>query len=128
MIYQADLINEVVLLLDATYNVVDAFAVDGKCEHESLLPAAYYTYRSLLTQPGFCCLCGKPVKAVEAPCTGRGGTHAFAGILDRKDVPDIYKADFRNIPLQQIRFEELSFFVEADNLFAADQIRKPVVV
>ena len=128
MIYQVDTIDDVVLLINERMEVVDAFAADGITRHECLWPVTHYTYRKLLTPPGVCCLCGATIDEIEKPCISSGGFHAFAGMGNDPGVPDQHKAEFRSVSLIGIHFEELAFFVEADNLFPADQIRKAMVV
>ena len=128
MIYQVDTIDDVVLLVDDQWQVVDAFAADGITRHQCDLPVSYYTYRKLLTPPGVCCMCAATLERIDQPCISSGGFHAFAGVAADASVPDQHKAEFRSVSLIAIHYDELSFYVETDNLFTADQIRKAMVV
>ncbi len=128
MIYQVDLLNEVVLLIDEDMNVVDAFAADGRTEHPCSLPVRYYTYRSLVTPPGICALCGVGPEKLDQPCVSSGGFHAFTGGDQLENVPDLHKAENRSLPLTTLNYDELRFYLEADNLFPAEDIQKTLVV
>ena len=122
MIVEVDLINEVVLLLDAQRQVRDAFRAHGVTRHETPFPIGFYTYRSHLTPDGYCCLCGVPVEKVGQPCVSSGGFHAFVGLQDSPQVPEGHHAHQRSVPIQHIVYEEFNFYVESDNLFPIDEI------
>ena len=123
-----DLIDEVVFLVDESFAVRDAFRAVGKTVHESEYPASFYTYKSLLTMPGYCCVCGSDLGHIGKPCVSSGGFHAFAGVAKRTDVADQHKAEHRSLELRTLRYEELVFFVESDNLFPISQILMPISV
>ena len=128
MIIEADLIKDVVLLIDKNYQVVDGFKVEGPTTYECEGDIAYYTYRSYLTLPGYCAVCGKPIEEIHTSCTSSGGFHAYVGAKDVAEIPDLHKAEQRSIPLVKIRFEDLDFFLEPDNLFGVDQTRQAFLV
>jgi len=128
VIYEADSINDAVLLIDAECQVVDAFAVHGKTRHESQAPAVRYTFRGLVYPPGRCCLCDRSTAEIQTPCVSSGGCHAFVGVADAPDIPSAHKAENRNAPLVAISYDELVFYVEADNLFPVSEIQKPIAV
>ncbi len=128
MICEVDLISEVVLLVSPQREVADAFLARGKTTHRCLRPVSHYTYRSLLSPPGVCCLCGRGLAQREEPCVSSGGYHAFVGVADRHDVPELHKAERRSAPVVKISYDEFDFFLEADNLFPIDQILKPLPV
>jgi len=118
---EVDLVNETVLLVDEGLAVRDAFLARGVTRHVCDGAVRFYTYRSLLTLPGFCVVCGRPVEEIGEPCSSSGGFHAFAG-LSRGDVPDGHLAEDRALEISAIRYDELAFFVERDNLFPITEI------
>lgn len=128
MIYEVDLVRDIVFLIDGELRVTDAFAVAGKTRYHSSYPVCFYTYKSLITTPGFCCLCGRPVEQKVSPCASVDGFHAFVGVHDRKDVEEGHQAGFRALPIKRISYEDLDFFLEADNLFPIEEIQKPMAV
>ncbi len=128
MLYQVDVLRDVVLLIDAHMSVVDAFDAAGETSHQCEWPVQFYTYRSLLIGPGYCLLCGTELSGRNQACTSSGGYHAFVGCADREDLPDGHKVEHRNLPVCALTFDEFTFYLERDNLFSADEIRKPMVV
>jgi len=127
MRYRVDLIDEVVLLVDRAFQVRDAFHANGPTDHDSPYPAAFYTYRGLLTLPGVCALCGQPAaEALTQPCVSSGGYHSIAGADE--SVPQGHRAESRSLILRALHYDDLTFFVEADNLFPIDQIVVPIPV
>ncbi|CAM2068027.1 hypothetical protein SCOR_21825 [Sulfidibacter corallicola] len=128
MLLQVDLYQEVVLLLGASLEVVDAFQARGKTRHQTLPSVRFYTYRSLLTLPGHCAVCGKSLDAIGEPCSSSGGFHAFVGLDGDETVPEQHKARARSLSLAMLQFEDLSFYVESDNVFKIDEIVVPMVV
>lgn len=128
MLYRVDVINEVILLLDGKNQVVDAFKADGITEHQSTLPITSYTYRSLVTPPGRCCMCGAETDALATPCASNGGYHAFVGMAEEPGFPPLHKAEQRSVPLVTLSYDDLRFYVEPDNLFPAEEIAQPMAV
>ena len=128
LIYKADLINEVILLLDARYQVIDAFAVDGKTEHDTEVLAEWYVYRSQLTASGACVLCGASPDKIHEPCVSSGGFHAFCGVADDPSIPEGHKVENRSVAVHMLTFDEFQFYIEADNVFSADEIIQPMIV
>lgn len=128
MIIKADLLGEVVLLIDADLKVRDAFESRGPTEHHTQYPVTHYTYRSLLTLPGFCCVCGNGLDALQQPCTSSGGFHAFAGMTDDPHLPDAHKVENRSLDILALAYDELHFYIERDNLFPITQISEPMNV
>jgi len=128
MQYEVDVINEVVLLVDGAANVVDVFQARGPTIHECPYPATHYTYRSLLTAPGQCVLCGRGVAELVQACVSSGGFHAFAGLDPEAAIPSGHRAENRNLPVCRIAYDEFTFFLEADNLFPASDIRRVLSV
>ena len=128
MQYEVDVISEVVLLVDGAGAVVDAFQARGRTIHQSNLPITHYTYRSLLTAPGHCVLCGRVVAEWEQTCVSSGGFHAFAGLDETTPVVPGHRAENRDLPLCHISYDEFTFFLEADNLFSAAEIRLSLTV
>lgn len=127
MLYKVDLINEVVLLIDKELKVVDAFPANGPTERTCEHPVSYYTYRSLVVPPGVCALCGVGPEDLEKHCVSSGGCHAFtAG--SPPSVPQEHLAENRSLPLTVLTYDELRFYLEADNLFPAQDIQKTLVV
>jgi len=127
MIYEVDLLNEVVLLIDGDFNVVDAFPADGLTQRTCALPVEWYTYRSLVTPPGICALCGVGPDSIDQHCVSSGGFHAFTS-SPNLEIPREHKAENRNLPLRTLAFEDLQFYLEADNLFPVQDIQKTMVV
>lgn len=125
---EVDLLNEVVLLINRDHEVIDAFKVRGKTIHEAPEGIAFYTFRSYLTPPELCAVCGRPVEQLDEPCTSSGGFHAFVGLSDDAPILPLHRAEARSLPLVQIHFEDLPFWLEPDNLFPIDQITKTLVV
>lgn len=125
---QVDLIQNVVLLIDRDYQVRDAFMVKGVTDHATPYPVHFYTYRSLLTQAGECVLCGRTTDAYLEPCVSSGGYHAFAGAEDDPNLPLGHHASQRSVALHALHYDDMTFYVEADNLFPIDQIVVPMSV
>jgi len=122
MQYKVDLVKEVVLLIAPDHRVVDAFMAEGRTTHTCGEPVGFYTYRSLLTLPGHCLLCGRQVNQADQACVSSGGFHAFTG-LEEADVPHPgHLAQNRNAPFVKIHFQDLDFYLETDHLFPADEI------
>lgn len=128
MIYEVDLVGDIVFLIDGALRVTDAFAVKGKTRHQSGYPAAFYTYKSLITAPGSCCLCGRPMEERLTPCVSVDGFHALVGVRDRQDIEEGHKAGSRALPIKRISYDEFEFYLEADNLFPIEEIQKPMAV
>ena len=122
MQYRVDLVKEIVLLIAPDHCVVDAFLAEGRTTRTCHQPVAFYTYRSLLTLPGHCLLCGRPLEDAGQACVSSGGFHAFVG-SDVAAVPHPgHLAENRSAPFVKIHFEDLDFYLEADHLFPADDI------
>lgn len=117
---QVDLVKEVVLLIGSDFNICDAFAVQGKVEHEAPEGSVYYTYRSHLVAEGACLLCGVGPQELEKPCTSRQGFHAFVGA--GPEVPALHRAEAWDLPVIRLAYEELNFFLERDHLFPVEEI------
>lgn len=126
--YEADLIHDVVLLINHEQEVVDAFEVRGKTRHPGSPTVTHYTYRSLLTPEGYCAVCGNTVDQQQKPCTSSGGFHAFVGMENEPLLDPRHKVESRSLPLHTLVFEEFRFWVEPDNLFPIDQILIPLDV
>ena len=124
MLLEVDLIEDVVLLINRQFQVVDGFEVRGATTHQSQSEPAFYTYRSLLTPVGACCLCGRPTEEVSKPCISSGGYHAFPGLPAGSDIDRGHRAEQRNLPLHALAYDEFVFYVEHDNLFPIGQIQK----
>lgn len=122
MRYEVDLLNEVVLLIDADFKVVDAFKAEGKTSRYCAHQVSYYAYRKSLTLPEHCLMCGKPVEDYRTPCFTSGGFHAFVGLQDNTGLPQGHLVENRSVPYTRITFEELDFFLERDQLFPAAEI------
>ncbi len=128
MIVHVDLVDEIVILVDGEMCVRDAFAARGITRHECDDAICRYTYRSLLIQPGSCAVCGVAREELTRRCTSSGGYHAFVGLTDRDPIPREHRAESRSISLVQLRYDELVFFVAADNLFDIAEIRQAMIV
>lgn len=128
MIVKADLLGEVVLLIDSTYAVRDAFESRGPTEHHTDYPVTFYTYRSHLTMPGYCCVCGVGLDELHKPCTSSGGFHAFAGMADDPNFPPMHRVENRSLDILALTYDEMAFYIERDNLFPITQISKPLDV
>ena len=128
MIYAVDLRDQVVLLINGEWEVVDAFRARGKTSHVCEAPVSHYTYRGLLTLPGSCLLCGRGVAELARPCVSSGGFHAIAGAGRVGDVPWGHRAENRTIDYQQLTYDEWTFFVERENLFPASSIAQSLAV
>jgi hypothetical protein len=125
---EVDLLNDVALLVNREYEVLDAFRVRGRTQHEAAPGVVFFTFRSYLTPPSQCAVCGRTVEEVNEPCTSSGGFHAFVGVSEDAEILPLHRAEARNMPLVRIHFEDLPFWVEPDNLFPIDQISKRMVV
>ena len=128
MIYEVDLVADVVLLLDRDLAVVDGFPVAGKTRHHGDGQARFYTYRSLLTPAGHCCLCGKGVALIGTPCVSSGGFHAFAGLPSGDPEAERHRVEHRSLVVRKLHYEEWVFYVEQDNLWPVSQIQKGLEV
>lgn len=117
MLLDIDVNDEVILVLDGLHHVVDAFRAKGITKREVPNSATAYTYRSLLTPPGSCAVCGRKPDAMDEPCSSSGGFHAFAGVAHIPEIPDQHKLEHRALAMTELVFQEFTFYVEPDNLF-----------
>lgn len=125
---EVDLLNDVVLLINRDYEVLDAFRTRGRTLHDAPDHVAFYTFRSYLTPPGLCAVCGRNESEINEACSSSGGFHAFVGLPEDAAILPMHRSEARNMPLVTIRFEDLPFWLEPDNLFPIDQISKTMVV
>ncbi|CAM2008585.1 hypothetical protein [Acanthopleuribacter pedis] len=112
-----DVYNDVVLLVDADGDVLDAFNARGRTDHPLTEGVTHYTLRSLITLPGHCAVCGREISERNTACTSSGGFHAFVGLDDHPDLPEQHKARARSLALARLHYEDLDFYVEQDQLF-----------
>lgn len=134
---QLDALNQVALILAADYTILDAFEVRGRTRREIPAGASHYTFRSYTVPALHCMLCGRTVEQVSESCTSRQGFHAFVGVFPgtedswerpdtgRETVPPLHRAQAWDLPIIPLRFEDLNFYVERDNLFAIEEIVVP---
>lgn len=128
MKFKVDLLREVVLLIGPTHQVVDAFAAEGITIHECSAPVSFYTYRSLLTLPFHCLVCGRSADAQKEACPSSGGFHAFVGLEPDFQIDPGHRAENRSAPFLTLQFEDLQFFLESDHLFPAEEIMEVLSV
>lgn len=117
-----DVYNDVVLLVDAGGEVLDAFNARGQTEHPLSEGVTHYTLRSLVTLPGHCVVCGREVSERDTPCTSSGGFHAFVGLDDDPNLPEQHKARARSVAVKALHFEDLDFYIEQDQLFPITEL------
>lgn len=128
MHYLVDLVKEVVLLINPQYEVVDAFQAEGRTRHLCNQAIAFYTYRSHLTLPEHCLICGKHAEEFQTACPSSGGFHAFVGLPEHNHIPSGHHAVNRSAPFVAIRFQDLEFYLERDYLFPAEEIAEALSV
>ncbi len=128
MLIEVDLVDQIVLLLDKDMKVRDAFQARGKTSHETDFSVTAYTYRSFLTMPGFCFLCGMAQEDWQERCVSSSGYHAFVGLNPDADLPEGHRAENRNVAMVEIVYDEFRFFVEPDNLFPLEKPAEPFAV
>lgn len=117
-----DLYHDVVLLANAAGDVVDAFAAQGRTEHPLPAGVTHYTLRSLITLPGTCAVCGRHADQRAEHCTSSGGFHAFVGMDADADLPEQHKARARSLAIVCLRYDDLDFYIEQDNLFPITEL------
>jgi hypothetical protein len=134
---QLDALNQVALIVAADYTILDAFEVRGRTLRQIPEGASHYTFRSYTVPAYHCMLCGRSVEQISESCTSRQGFHAFVGDFPPppapgepisqagSDVPPMHRAPAWDLPILSLRFEDLCFYVERDNLFVIEEIAVP---
>jgi len=115
----ADLVDEVLFLIDREYRIVDGFHVVGPTEFRTDTDPAFYTYRSHLLAPGQCALCGNDTGVLPQACVSRQGYHAFVGVAT---VPREHRAEMWNVDVVRLETEGGVFYVDRENLFPISEI------
>ncbi len=123
-----DVYNDVVLLANAAADVVDAFAVQGRTEHPLPDGVTHYTLRSLITLPGTCAVCGRGAEQRTEACSSSGGFHAYVGMDADPDLPEQHKARARSLAIVRLKYDDLAFYIEQDNLFPITELLPTLTV
>ncbi len=123
----ADVISEVILLIDAEHQVLGGFPAQGPTRFEVPNQTLFYTYKRLVLWPGQCALCHVGVDSVHSQCVSRSGQHAIVQGEDF-DLDHSSCASAWAVSLVMLKVEDLIMYVTSDNLFPIDEISQPLVV